>query len=774
MRAGLILLLFILWILSSNDAPQTSYLQKILSDLQDEASFCANRTFEANSTYPVSEVVTAELTRLFHPGNRDPRAHYYSNVTGSFKGDWIFDEEIANRINQEQPLPPAPKEDPTKNGTLADGDNGGNKTDTTETTGDGEKAANGTTLIEGAESSTNSTTGEEEQQDEKAVDTIEDKKPKYQEDVDIFRGPFQFNKSGTFLFNVKETKATEYVNFVKGSWRLRHEDNEDYGISLTVQGVHFVHNGSFYMWGIPEESRIPMWHILDLMPDKASFTMAAAALKERYQKRIKTIQDIMDGKQRLEYPETVLSETSSCHYQMYMQLGAISPSVRSGALKDLEREWAAPQGISVIKAPHLNSTLFMYSPNCRLTIGVKKSEGMKRERFYSKAVNYAGLAGTVAFIQVFLLVRQMEYTLTPSSVSKVSYWTIAIQVFIDSYLCMLHLTTGVLVDFLFIPFVAASFFSFVLVAIFGMRYMLVIWRIQRPERRGRRSQAAAQAAAAAQAQAQAQATTTTESAGAATTNPRPADTMPGGLPLPVTAARPAPPEDDSPRSDMQALYGRFYWMLIISLITLYKIAISSTRVQNLMISVCAICLFSFWIPQIIRNVIRGSKKGLSLWFILGMSVTRLTIPVYFYGCPENLMGHEPTPWIWGLVVWVTLQVGVLLLQDWLGPRFFVPKKYLPPIYDYHPILPAADEESGAGRTSPGGHQHGPQQDCAICMLPIDTAASGAARLSSVVGSLGRLNYMLTPCGHLFHSDCLERWMRIKLECPNCRAFLPST
>ncbi|KAG9072643.1 hypothetical protein KI688_000414 [Linnemannia hyalina] len=641
MRAGIILLLLVLWILSGDDAPQTAYLQKALSDLQEEASFCANRTFGTNLTYPVSEVVTAELTKLFYPENRDPRAHYYSNVTGSFRGDWTFDEEIAEMINKEQPLLPAPK-----NETLTDGSKDDNSTDKIENPDDKDKPANGTTLLmSGKEGGINSTIGElwQEKEEEKAVDTIEDKRPKYQEDVDTFRGPFQFNESGTFVFNVKETKATEYVNFVKGSWRLKHDDNEDYGISLTVQGIHFVHNGSFYMWGIPED-RMPLWHILDLMPDNASFAMAAAALKERYQKRIKTIQDIMDGKERLEYPETALSEPSSCHYQMYMQLGAISPSVRPNALKDLEREWAAPQGISVIKAPHLNSTLFMYSPNCRLTIGVKKSEGMKREKFYTKAVYYAGMAGTVAFIQVFLLVRQMEYTPTPSSVSKVSYWTIAIQVFIDSYLCMLHLTTGILV-----------------------------------ERRGRRNRAAAQAAAAQAAQAQATSTnaTTTDGAGSATTAARPTDTMPGGLPLPVTAPRPTPPpEDDSPRSDMQALYGRFYWMLIISLVILYKIAISSTKVQNLMISVCAVALFSFWIPQIIRNVIRGSKKGLSLWFILGMSATRLTIPVYFYGCPDNLMGHEPTPWIWGLVAWVALQVGVLLLQDWLGPRFFVPKKSL--------------------------------------------------------------------------------------------------
>lgn len=55
---------------------------------------------------------------------------------------------------------------------------------------------------------------------------------------------------------------------------------------------------------------MPLWHILDLMPNNASFTMAAAALKERYQKRIKTIHDIMDGKERLEFPGTKNFELS--------------------------------------------------------------------------------------------------------------------------------------------------------------------------------------------------------------------------------------------------------------------------------------------------------------------------------------------------------------------------------------------------------------------------------------------------------------------------------
>ncbi|KAG0095149.1 hypothetical protein BGZ93_006282, partial [Podila epicladia] len=660
-----------------DDVPRTDYLQKILHQLHDEADMCANKTFRTNMTYPIPEAVSTELTSLFDPENKLPRMHYYHNVTGSFKGTWRYDEEITARIDAELPLPPAPPE--VKNGT--DTDNGvkpgGIGSDEGEKGHQGDQGNNSTIANPG---DSNNSTGIElgTLKEEPPLDTIIDKKPKYLEDVAKNRGLFDFNKSGSFMFNIRESKATEQVNLVSGTWRLKHDDNEDFGISLHVQGVHFVNNGSFYMWGIPEDARMPLSHILDLMPNNASFVMAAAALKEQYLKRIKRVENVMNGYENLDYPETTMSESSSCHYQMYMQLGGIDSSVRSTSLKELEREMATPQGISTIKAPHLNSTLFMYSPNCRLAIGVKDSEGMKREKFYAKAVNYAGMSGTIAFIQVFLLVRQMEYTPTPSSVSKVSYWTIAIQVFMDSYLCMLHLTTGILVDFLFIPFVAASFFSFVLVAMFGMRYMLVIWRIQRPERRGRRNRAAAAAAAAAVANNTANNTATgapiSAEAAASTTTNRATDTMPGGLPLPVQAPRPAASEPDSPRSDMQALYGRFYWMLIASLVTLYKIAISSTRVQNLMISACAMLLFSFWIPQIVRNVIRGSKRGLSLWFVLGMTTTRLVLPIYFYACPENLMGHEPTKWIWGLVLWVALQVAVLLLQDWLGPRFFIPKK----------------------------------------------------------------------------------------------------
>ena len=49
-------------------------------------------------------------------------------------------------------------------------------------------------------------------------------------------------------------------------------------------------------------------------------------------------------------------------------------------------------------------------------------------------------------------------------------------------------------------------------------------------------------------------------------------------------------------------------------------------------------------------------------------------------------------------------------------------------------------------------------DCAICMSAIDYNDPAS--------------FMVTPCHHAFHTDCLYKWMDVKLECPPCRAPLP--
>ena len=90
-------------------------------------------------------------------------------------------------------------------------------------------------------------------------------------------------------------------------------------------------------------------------------------------------------------------------------------------------------------------------------------------------------------------------------------------------------------------------------------------------------------------------------------------------------------------------------------------------------------------------------------------------------------------------------MGVLLLQHYRGPRFFVPRRFLPEKYDYYRRVP----------TQAGGEG----LDCAICMMPINGHSDSSARV-------------VTPCDHIFHHDCLRQWMDIKMECPVCRRGIP--
>lgn len=86
-------------------------------------------------------------------------------------------------------------------------------------------------------------------------------------------------------------------------------------------------------------------------------------------------------------------------------------------------------------------------------------------------------------------------------------------------------------------------------------------------------------------------------------------------------------------------------------------------------------MYSFWIPQIVINVIRDSRKPLHIYYILGITITRLAIPLYVFGCPHNFMRIQPDKtWCICLGVFTFLQVAILLLQHYLGSRWFIPRQ----------------------------------------------------------------------------------------------------
>lgn len=191
-------------------------------------------------------------------------------------------------------------------------------------------------------------------------------------------------------------------------------------------------------------------------------------------------------------------------------------------------------------------------------------------------------------------------------------------------------------------------------------------------------------------------------------------------------------------------------------------------------------LYSMWVPQIIWNVYNGTRKALLPAYLYGMSATRLFIPLYFYGCPNNFLHYiivdeasfvpQFLPCLL-LVLWMGVQVAVLVAQDKFGSRHFFPRSWFPEKYDYfRPIPESALEhtptegeeteetnlENGGGDNSEGGTSCLP--DCIICY----------DKVPSTYG-----DYMIAPCDHLFCTTCLKQWLEVKNECPVCRASLPA-
>lgn len=125
-------------------------------------------------------------------------------------------------------------------------------------------------------------------------------------------------------------------------------------------------------------------------------------------------------------------------------------------------------------------------------------------------------------------------------------------------------------------------------------------------------------------------------------------------------------------------------------------------------------LYSFWVPQIVLNIITEAKTPLHHSLIYGMSISRLFAPLYILGIRDNFLREvfPEAPYdvftCQMIVIWVALQTDSL--------------------------------------------------ECSICYEGIDIRK--------------RHDYMLAPCNHLFHRECLVQWMDVKMECPICRTDLP--
>eukprot|EP01119_Soliformovum_irregulare_P019949 TRINITY_DN6405_c3_g1_i1.p1 TRINITY_DN6405_c3_g1~~TRINITY_DN6405_c3_g1_i1.p1 ORF type:complete len:561 (-),score=114.99 TRINITY_DN6405_c3_g1_i1:20-1702(-) len=441
----------------------------------------------------------------------------------------------------------------------------------------------------------------------------------------------------------------------------------DSAVKLVLQGVYFAETGLIFMIGNPYQGGLVKDFSIDISGNSSFLETIFEAEKAALNRSQSAMAEF----------GPYLSPHQNCYFMFLLQVENVTSSWNFHW-----KEWFSeetPESESVVESgPNITMKGVIWSSQC----GVKLSASaftIDFSSYITKATNYVVLIIFSSFLEIILLIRQMEYTHTQTGASKVSVFSIGMQTIMDSYLFFVHITAGVIGESLFTTFATAAFLKMIAFFFFGMRYIFIIWKSQR------------------------------------------------NLMLWEWNAQ--------ARREVGMLYARFYGMIILIVMSMYY--------MGGITEVFVFLMYSYLVPQIVTNAMRDTNNAMTPQYIVGTALCRFLLPAYFYGCPNNFISNETQPrLVLYLFTWIFIQISLLFLQDFLGPRFFIPKAVLPPRYDYK--RPISLEE-------------GTDAECVICMNTIH---------------LGSDDWMHTPCNHIFHSGCLTQWLEHKMACPTCRGALP--
>jgi len=518
------------------------------------------------------------------------------------------------------------------------------------------------------------------------------------------------------------------------------------------------------------------------------------------------------------------------HQMRILHLGWKSKERLAEAIYEIEDELRNPTGRPVRGVPDLQMSAVLYSPDCGYLLETKGPPayppadgrhllGMKEEVFEHQAKVWLLAWAAVIFGQVHLLQRQMRESYTPSTLGRVSFYTGGAMLLADGLIFAASSGWTLSASTTFLPSLMVTFTAFLAMTI-GGSFLAEVYRAQEPERRSREREQQ----------------NSSSSTPRPPSTPAPSDSLPrpATAAQPRNASSPAiiPSDQDVDAEIAQngaagataasgpatgastevttfsTIAGRFI-MLGIFLLLLSLTATSWwPSARSAYTNTLAFVYLSLWVPQIWRNMQRNSRRAFSWRFMIGQSVLRLCPLAYFYLREDNILFAEPD-WtaLAVLAAWLWIQLWVLAFQDVLGPRFGIPKSWTPEAWDYHRVLREDNIESGgmpiglvagsapespaaerarsesqgeADRRKDEGKKtqrtHTRSIDCAICRevleVPVIKAGEDDPSAGGVAGVLARRLYMVTPCRHIFHSACLEGWLRFRLQCPICREDLP--
>lgn len=127
------------------------------------------------------------------------------------------------------------------------------------------------------------------------------------------------------------------------------------------------------------------------------------------------------------YPEGGADDgdtTMNCTFSMYGQLRPLPSQYSRKQIAEYESELHKPTGRSVANLPSSQMDAIIFSRDCNLVVELDNMEGLERDMFWDKAITYAAILSIITILQTWVLVKQMEYTSTPtvSSSAHATKW----------------------------------------------------------------------------------------------------------------------------------------------------------------------------------------------------------------------------------------------------------------------------------------------------------------------------------------------------------------
>lgn len=425
-------------------------------------------------------------------------------------------------------------------------------------------------------------------------------------------------------------------------------------------------------------------------------------------------------------------------------------------IDQLEEELRFPTGAPLRGNPDLRMSLVAWSPDCGYYLESKGPPlfpwveghhlvGVKSEILLSRTKSWMFGFAAVLMAQLWLLKGQMKESNTPSTLGRISFQTGGMMLLADGLVFACSSAWSLSATNTFLPSLILTFAAFMSMSI-GAGFLSEVYKHQEPERRReqtRNNNATAPSRAvptppgppaAAAAPATAPVSTSTTAATlpgnppvpTITTTPARPPTPPiiipsdqdidaeiaentqnsninnniaagaAALPLPITTPNPTAAMTNAPRVGTFASITGTFVLLGIGILLLTAMSLSwPPHARSLFFHLLAFTYLSLWTPQIRRNIWRNSRRAFAWRFMVGQSVLRLAPFAYFYLDTDNILFVDTDPIAFlVLVAWVWCQLVVLAVQDVLGPRFGLPSRWMPDVWEYHPVLREGDVEAG--------------------------------------------------------------------------------